>query len=188
MTYTTLEFVNQKEMVTTGCDFYTFEQKRSIRLDFDFKRKPIRKSFQDISGSIEGIDYEYENFDTEPFDSIEEYEEFRRINENFNCLRTSADWQKFWLRLDDHKTGYKRNLSDMEWTKLFSVIQGYRMGLWDIPEITACGSVTEKLETGTLLRMGTDQRLWRILEADREAETFSRVPQRSSKRKHPFAG
>ena len=109
------------------------------------KRKPIRKSFQDISGSIEGIDYEYVNFDTEPFDSIEEYEEFRRINENFNCLRTSADWQKFWLRLDDHKTGYKRNLSDMEWTKLFSVIQGYRMGLWDIPEITACGSVTEKL-------------------------------------------
>lgn len=145
VTYTTLEFVNQKEMVTTGCDFYTFEQKRSIRLDFDFKRKPIRKSFQDVSGSIEGIDYEYVNFDTDPFDSIEEYEEFRRINENFNCLRTSADWQKFWLRLDDHKTGYKRNLSDMEWTKLFSVIQGYRMGLWDIPEITACGSVAEKL-------------------------------------------
>lgn len=86
---------------------------------------------------MEGIDYEYVDFDTEPFDSIEEYEEFRQINENFNCLRTSADWQKFWLRLDDHKNGYRRNLSDMEWTKLFSGIQGYRMGLWDIPEITA---------------------------------------------------
>lgn len=145
VTYTTLEFVNQKEMVTTGCDFYTFEQKRSIRLDFDFKRKPVRESFQAVSGEIGRVVYEYMNFDTEPFDTIEEYEAYRRINENFNCLRTVPDWQKFWLRLEDHKTGYKRNLSDLEWTKLFSVVQGYRMGLWDIPEITACGSVSEKL-------------------------------------------
>ena len=146
VTYSTLEFVNQKEMVTTGCDFYTFKQKRSIRLDFDFKRKPIRDSFQSVSGRIEGISYEYMNFDTEPFDTIEEYEEFRRINENFNCLRTTADWQKFWLRFEDHKTGYKRNLSDMEWAKLFSVIQGYRAGLWNIPELSACNCVAEKLD------------------------------------------
>lgn len=146
VTYTTLEFVNQKEMVMTGCDFYTFERKRHIRLDFDFKRKPIRGSFQLVSGCIEDILYEYVNFDTEPFDTIDEYEEYRRINDNFNCLRTMSDWQKFWLRFEDHKIGYKRNLSDMEWTKLFSVIQGYRMGLWDIPEITACESVSEKLE------------------------------------------
>ena len=132
-------------MVTTGCDFYTFEQKRSIRLDFDFKRKPVRESFQLVCGEICDLKYEYMNFETEPFDTIEEYEEFRHVNENFNCLRTSNDWQKYWLRLEDHRTGYKRNLSDMEWTKLFSVIQGYRMGLWDIPEISACASVAEKL-------------------------------------------
>ena len=72
-------------------------------------------------------------------------EKYRRINENFSCIRTSADWQKFWIRFEDHQSGYKRNLSDIEWTKLFSVIQGYRMGLWDIPEITACGTVAEKL-------------------------------------------
>ena len=145
VTYTTLEFVNQKEMVTTGCDFYTFKQKRSIRLDFDFKRKPVKDSFQAVAGEICGVAYEYMNFETEPFDTIEEYEEYRRINENFNCLRTMSDWQKFWLRFEDHKTGYKRNLSDMEWTKLFSVIQGYRMGLWDLPEVSACSSVAEKL-------------------------------------------
>ena len=61
VTYTTLEFVNQKEMVTAGCDFYTFRQKRSIRLDFDFKRRPIRESFHPVSGVIEGIEYEYVN-------------------------------------------------------------------------------------------------------------------------------
>ena len=145
VTYTTLEFVNQKEMVTTGCDFYTFKQKRSIRLDFDFKRKPVKDSFQQVSGEICGVAYEYMNFETEPFDTIEEYEEYRRINENFNCLRTMSGWQKFWLRFEDHKIGYKRNLSDMEWTKLFSVVQGYRMGLWDLPEVSACSSVAEKL-------------------------------------------
>lgn len=145
VTYSTLEFVNQKEMVTTGCDFYTFEQKRSIRLDFDFKRRPVKESFRPVAGEICGVAYEYMNFETEPFDTIEEYEEYRRINENFNCLRTMIDWQKFWLRFEDHRTGYKRNLSDMEWTKLFSVIQGYRMGLWDLPEVSACSSVAEKL-------------------------------------------
>ena len=145
VTYTTLEFVNQKEMVTAGCDFYTFRQKRSIRLDFDFKRRPIRESFHPVSGVIEGIEYEYVNFDTAPFETIDEYEEYRRINENFSCLRTNGDWQKFWLRFEDHKAGYKRNLSDMEWSKLFSVVQGYRMGLWDLPEVSACSSVAEKL-------------------------------------------
>ena len=145
VTYKTLEFVNQKEMVTTGCDFYTFEQKRSIRLDFDFKRKPIMASFHAASGNIEGVDYEYMNFDTEPFDTIEEYEEFRRVNENFDCLRTNTDWQKFWLRIEDHKIKYKRNLSDLEWSKIVSIIQGYRMGLWDIPRLGSL-SVAEKCE------------------------------------------
>ncbi len=141
----TKEFVNQKELVTSGCDFYTFEQERKIRLDFDFKRKPIRESFEAVSVIIDGAEYEYMVFDTEPFGTIEEYEEYRRINESFDCLRTNEEWQKFWLRLEDHKNSYKRNLSNMEWSKLFSVIQGYRMGLWDLPEITACSSVAEKL-------------------------------------------
>ena len=34
---------------------------------------------------------------------------------------------------------------NIEWAKLFSVIQGYRTGLWDIPEITAAESVSDKL-------------------------------------------
>ena len=173
VTYKTLEFVNQKEMVTTGCDFYAFEQKKSIRLDFDFKRKPIRASFQAASGNIEGVDYEYMNFDTEPFDTIEEYEEFRRINENFNCLRTNTEWQRFWLRLEDHKNSYKRNLSNLEWSKLFSVIQGYRMGLWDLPEITACSSVVEKLSV-------INKHNWSGKTFNENAWKNSRKPERAS--------
>lgn len=33
----------------------------------------------------------------------------------------------------------------MEWAKLFSVIQGYRTGLWDIPEITKAETVKDKI-------------------------------------------
>lgn len=146
VTYKTTEFMNPKDMTKSNSDFYTYEQSRNIRLDFDFKRKPIKDSFEIREGSIEGISYEYVNFKTEPFEDLEEYEKYRAINSTFSCLRTKTDWEKFWIRLEDRETGYKRNLSNIEWTKLFSVIQGYRMGLWDIPEISACESVAEKLD------------------------------------------
>ena len=55
------------------------------------------------------------------------------------------DWDRFFLKIDDRTNGYKRVTKDIEWAILFSVIQGYRSGLWDIPEITAQESVKDKL-------------------------------------------
>lgn len=56
------------------------------------------------------------------------------------------DWERFFLKVDDRANGYKRVTKDMEWSKLFSVIQGYRSGLWDLPEVTAAESVAEKIK------------------------------------------
>ena len=51
------------------------------------------------------------------------------------------------MKFKDREVGYKRHTPD-EWTKLVSVIQGVRFGLWTIPEIDACknenGSVNVK--------------------------------------------
>lgn len=143
---TTTEFISIKEMQKNGCDFHTIEKIAKKRLDFDMKRKPIKESFVAVKGNIDGIDYEYANFNTEPFDTIEEYIKYRKVNESFNCIRTYEEWQIFFLTLEDRENGYKRNKTDLEWNKLFSVVQGYHLGLWDIPVISACKTVREKLD------------------------------------------
>lgn len=142
---TVTEFVNLKDMMKVSCDFHTFRQDREIRLDFDMKRKPVKSSFEYVSGNLYGIEYEYANFRTAPFNDLEEYHLYRNANKCFDCIRTKSDWDRFFLKLNDRSNGYKRVTKDMEWAKLFSVIQGYRTGLWDIPEITAAESLADKL-------------------------------------------
>ena len=71
------------------------------------KRKPIRKDIKDVSGEIDGISFIHAVFETEPFDTVEEYRQFRATNENFSCLRTKKDWDMFFLKLDDRNACYK---------------------------------------------------------------------------------
>ena len=97
-----------------------------------------------MTGEIDGIAFTHAVFETEPFESIEEYELYRNVNASFDCLRTKSDWDAFYLKLEDRKNGYKRHAPD-EWTKLVSVIQGYRFGLWSLPEVDAC-----KNDNGTM--------------------------------------
>lgn len=137
--YISREFPNIKDLGTSGTmkDFQTFCKAHQVRLDFDLKRKPVKKSIHNVSGEIDGIGFTYAIFDTEPFDTIEEYHQYRSVNESFDCLKTKEDWDSFYLKLNDRKLGHKRHTPD-EWAKLFSVIQGYRFSFWSLPEIDAC--------------------------------------------------
>lgn len=137
--YVSREFPNIRDLGPKGTmkDFQTFCKGHQIKLDFDLKRKPVRETMHDVSGVIDGIEFTHVVFDTEPFDSLEEYRLYRKVNESFTCLRTKADWDRFYLKLEDRENGYKRHAPD-EWTKLVSVIQGYRFGLWSLPEVDAC--------------------------------------------------
>lgn len=67
-----------------------------------------------------------------PFNDIEEYHRYRDANKCFDCIRTKSDWDRFFLKVDDRTNGYKRVTNDMEWAKLFSVIQRYRTGLYTL--------------------------------------------------------
>lgn len=137
--YISREFPNIKDLGPSGTmkDFNTFFKHHQVRLDFDLKRKPIRETICDVSGEIDGISYTHSVFDTEPFENIEEYQLYRAINKNITCLRTKADWDVFYLKMKDRELGYKRHTPD-EWSKLVSVIQGYRFGLWSLPDVDAC--------------------------------------------------
>jgi len=137
--YVSREFPNIRDLGPGGTmkDFQTFCKSHQVRLDFDLKRKPIRSSIKNIDGTVDGISFTYACFETEPFENIEEYREYRKANEGFSCLRTKDDWDRFFLKLSDREKGYKRHAPD-EWTRLMSVIQGYRFGLWQLPELDAC--------------------------------------------------
>lgn len=144
MKYT--RFVSLKEMQRSRCDFHTTEEEKKLRFNFDMKRKPVKDSFEKVTGSFLGIDYEYMNFDTVPFEDDEEFLLYRSVSEGFSCLRTEKEWKQFWLRIKDKENGTRHNLSDMDWNALFAVIAGYRAGKWLIPGLEECGSVKEKLD------------------------------------------
>ena len=143
--YKVTEFMNAKKISRKNLDFCTYEAERNIRMDFDMKRKPVKESFQKVQGVYLEIPYKYMNFETVPFETIAEYEKYRKTNSTFQCLRTQQEWNLFWLKLSDKETGKVRQLGDLEWTKLFSVVMGHRLGMWHSEELEKCPTIKDKL-------------------------------------------
>ena len=129
---------------TNRKDFTVTEQKRKISMDFDMKRKPVGDSFYTVNPVLEGNTYEIANFDTAPYETVEEFLKYKKTAASCaasGCLRTVNDWNKFFVLLEnrsiDKKSGQrKRNISDMEWSRIITLIMGYRFGLWDIPYLS----------------------------------------------------
>ena len=134
--------VTDRRMEWTGFRELVNGQKFEIRytevnhnMDFDMKRKPKKESFIGRTISIENEEYEIATFSTRPFDSAEEFLLYRGAKENCKCLRTMAEWQSFWNKLDIKVTGSNVKVRDMEWSILFSCVVGHRAGLWNIPKL-----------------------------------------------------
>lgn len=134
-----------KEMVSRKASYMEAYQTRKSPLSYDFKRKPIWESAYDEEVLIGDVAYKYVCFETEPFESVEEYILVRKAAKAMPCIRTLEDMKLLKLRLDGKTKGVRMDLSDMARTKLMSVIKGYRLGMWDIPELTACKTLEDKL-------------------------------------------
>jgi hypothetical protein len=80
---------------------------------------------------INGVQYEIANFTTEPFESPEEFLKYREVKEKVPCLRTEKNWTAFFNKLSYHGTSAKPQ--NYEFSKLMSVIMGYRNHLISIP-------------------------------------------------------
>lgn len=107
---------------------------KTLSMDYDMKRKPIRDSFECISVELDGKTYETVNFETEPFDDPGEFASYRIKAKNARCLRTMSDWKSFFLKIDAPQTKTPR-IIDSEWRILFDCIAGHRAGLWMIPKL-----------------------------------------------------
>lgn len=110
--------------------------------------------FAEVVGKPYPVTYTIANFETEPFDSIEEYEQYRQVADAMRnvggCLRTKADWDRFYLRLASAQSTSKvsrRGCDDMEWKCLFAVVCGHFRGRWHIPTLDDTSlKVDERIE------------------------------------------
>lgn len=138
--YTDEEWTSLKDLIQ-GKPFLIKPVTRHIRMDFDMKRKPIRSSFTTDKIIVGDTEYEIAHFDTEPYRNIDEFRLYRNKKKLTDVLRTEADWELFWLKLDLNATGAQPR--NREWAILNSCIMGYRSGRWNIPGLND-KSVEEK--------------------------------------------
>lgn len=118
-------------------DFLFRDQGRFLSMDFDCKRRPLRETVHDVDVDVDGQAYPIACFDTEPWNSVDEYQKAKAIARRIakdSCLRTRADWERFFLRMD---ACGKFCAKDPAWALVKGAITLYRMGMVDIPPLAA---------------------------------------------------
>lgn len=108
-------------------DFYVSEQERLLSMDFDLKRRPKRDTLTSVYPVINGNTYEIGTFDTEPYDTIAEYEYYKSVGRNMPVLRTMKDWVMYFDKIDSKQDGKRRIVKDLEWSTLFSCVMASRL-------------------------------------------------------------
>ncbi len=117
--------------LVSGEPFRVRKVVRHVRMDFDMKRKPDQSSISAVYPEINGTVYEIANFRTMPFENLEEYGKYRDVKAKVPCLRTADDWETFFMKLSCN--GSKAKPRDIEFSKIMSVIIGFRNGKISIP-------------------------------------------------------
>lgn len=146
--YADTKWTTFKEMTKDKTSFRTVDVVRNVSMDFDMKRKPIRESFHTVIVTVQGVDYEVANFDTEPFDNLDEALLYEQKKKLCPVLRTQEHWNLFFAKVDSSATGKQIRVKDgLEWSKLVSCVMGARTGLWTIPELSDTNTtVAQKCE------------------------------------------
>ena len=143
VTYEDEEWTGFRELVE-GKPFSVKTVPRNIRMDFDLKRKPMKKSMSTVYPAVNNIEYEIVNFSTEPYKNVSEFRIWRYKATLVRVLRTEEDWNQLFLKVSCKDC--KAKVRDLEWSRLTSVIAGYRAGLWSVPYLDRDLCLEEKLE------------------------------------------
>lgn len=146
-------------------DFYVDEEEHNISMDFDMKRKPVFESFETVQPVVDGVPYEIANFTTRPYEDVEEFKLYKEASVNFirsGCLLTVNDWQKFFVRMSDIQSDVHNNdsdtqkkivgkrcptrrITDMDWSRIVTLVMGHRLGYWVVPYLAGNYTVDEKI-------------------------------------------
>lgn len=114
------------------------------------KRKPVKESLRAEYLEIDGEIYEIAHIDTVPFENNAEYLLYKAVADKQKCLRTVADWLRFFNDIECSLSGVAagpREDENYRWKCFCDCIAGYRAGMWDIPYLDTPGlTVAQKVE------------------------------------------
>ena len=117
----------------------------NLSMDFDMKRKPVYSSIKTIYPIIEHETFEIANFNTKPFDTIDEYILYLKIKKGKKVLRTQEHWALFFSSVGIRSLGIKKRCQDFEWLKLKTCVMGHRLKKWNIPYLDSKVKLDDKI-------------------------------------------
>lgn len=135
-------------------DFLVRDQERELSMDFDLKRKPLKESvyteiisfdrlwdmnkdnpddpyypFPPTKYKLDRDDVEIACFDTSAYEDEDEFQLYKKTGAACTVLATEEDWDIFFAKVSGKKTGNVQHIKDVEWSKLFSCVMAYRLGV-----------------------------------------------------------
>lgn len=138
------------EMQKTNCPYTESSHIKCLSMDFDMKRKPLRESLATEWLEIDGKSYEIAHIETVPFENNAEYLLYKTVADKQKCLRTVADWLRFFNDIDCASVGVAsgpREDENYRWRCFKDCIAGHRAGIWNIPYLDTPGlTVAQKVE------------------------------------------
>ena len=124
--------------VRGGQPYTQAERIKSLRMDFDMKRKPLEESLKAEVVNIDGKSYEVAHVETVPFNDKDEFLLYRDVYKSNSCIRTVAEWKRFFEDVRTKQTGQRispHNDDAYQWKILCDCIAAYKAGLCDIPQL-----------------------------------------------------
>ncbi|MGN1479973.1 MAG: hypothetical protein ACI4XH_09410, partial [Acutalibacteraceae bacterium] len=122
--------------VRGGQPYTQSERIKSLRMDFDMKRKPLEESLKAEVVNIDGKSYEVAHVETVPFVDKDEFLLYRDVYNSHSCIKTVAEWTRFFEDVRTKQTGQRlssHNDNAYQWKILCDCIAGYKAGLYSIP-------------------------------------------------------
>lgn len=127
------------EIVERKHDFHVTETIRQLSMNFDYKRCPIVETAVDTPvhyGSVDGqyhVDTVIAEYDTRPFNDIEEFLNYRNTMQNEECVKVKNDLERVKVKSTTKVKGYIGK--DLNRKILLSILMGYRSGIYQIPAL-----------------------------------------------------
>lgn len=117
--------------------------KKKISMNYDFKRKPMRETFKPAYVEYDGVEYEFAQFDTEPYKDKNEFLLYRSVAKTCVCLRTMDEWEDFFEKLEKAK---RKAIGYDEFDILYNIVYLHKKGKIIIPAIAELKTVPDKIK------------------------------------------
>ena len=112
-------------------DFSVRQLDRYLSMDFDLKRKPLANTLYEAHKYFDyfGDTGSVACFDTEAYETPEEFIFYKQVGRSCTVLRTVDDWKLFFDKIAVKQLSKGQHIKDLEWSKLVSCIMVYRLGI-----------------------------------------------------------